>query len=283
MNLNDLLQLNQISISIFLVALVGLWRERTLLPFLAIIIGSFFKGEVFAILTTALIIWARLQGPSTEVFRVKDAISLFLLMMGTALPAPYHEFLVVLGVMGISYTAGEDRLGATAALMFSRIYFEQPALIEVVLGAAAATIIFKEVLIITKTPLQAKLRLWLDPLFLLGILVPFKDFLGVIIENEMLMVIGSCLCFGIFSTALWTHLKKPRFQEVLSRLRKTTGKALSAAGAGAAFERPWVVDDEAEPVEDISEYFKPFFWWTALILILWMVVVLVGKGGALEL
>ncbi len=282
MNLNDWLQLNQISLYFFLAALLGLVRERTVLPFIAIAIGAFLKGDVFAILTATLVVWSRARENLPTPFRVKDSVSILLLLIGMAAPAPFREFFTIFGVLGVSYSGGLDRLGVVVALILSRSYFAQPEFMEVVLGTAVGSVVIKESLKALKVKKQELIQKWLEPFLLVGVLLSFRPAVMTIAESEPLVIAGGAILTVLLGIFIWNHFKTPDFEGWLNRIQASSERAFRAIGDRATFGRFWLEKAEREHSGEIAPAYQSIFWWTLIMVVLWVGVVLIEKGGSFE-
>ena len=144
----DFFQFNQYSLFFFLIAALGLIRERMVLPFIIVILGAILKGEIAAVFIAALVVLTRLETGAPPWLRFKDALSLFCLMVGTAVNPPYREFVLSFGLLGLSFHNQNDRLGIIPSLLLVHLYFETVPFLEVVLGAAAFFVVLKQILIL---------------------------------------------------------------------------------------------------------------------------------------
>ena len=272
-------QLNQISLFVFLVALVGVIRERKLLVFFIVILGSFLHGDVMAALIAAMILWYRSHIGVSRALKVKDTLSLFFLVAGSALPSPFREFMICFGVLGISVQMQQDSLSVVPALLMTHLYFGEEIPIEIVLSSAGFLILLKEILILAKTEKKKRILQWLEVPVLVGVLFPFKNYVLKLFEDPVFVVMAPSFVVLILALVLWILLKKPNLREVYSTIQRNGLGWFRWSAEALPIQAKWIQIESSEENIGIQKYSETVFWGTLTVLITWFVLVLIFKGG----
>ena len=95
-NLN-LTQFDQAALLFFVLASVGLIRERKILPFVIVALGTLLNGMLAAVLLCGLILWHRMDSGCLKWVQLKDTFGFLLILMASILPAPFQEFGIIKG------------------------------------------------------------------------------------------------------------------------------------------------------------------------------------------
>lgn len=277
----EIFQFTQISLFVFLVALVGVIRERTILPYVLVVLGSFLSGTIAAALVASLVLWVRFDGNASTGLRLKDAMAMFFIVAASALPTPYREFMICAGTLGLSIHLGAGKLGVVPALLLVHLYLGDAIPLEFVLGGAGAYILISEILKLAKSPYEHRVLQIIEVPAILAILYPLKDDLMKWIEDDVLLWMGSALLVVVCGILIWIKVKKPDFKEIYSGMHARGIKMLDSTGSIVSNRLGWVQVSPAEKSMRLDLYFDRLFWGLLTVLGAWVVLVLLHQGGVL--
>lgn len=276
----DFLQLNQTALFVFLVALIGVVRERTVLPFVVVALGSFLSGNIAAALISSLIVWTRFDGNAPVWVRFKDAMAMFFIIAASALPEPYREFMICLGTLFLSIHFGFGKLGVIPALLLTHIYLGESIPLEFVLGGAGFYIVTAEILRLAKSPHEERVLQWLELPVILVILYPFLDAVLRWSQDEVLLGSGIGLLVVILGFLTWFKVKKPDLGEIYENLNAKSTSGLTSISGLVGNRLSWI-RTEAEPEVTSELSFDRLFWGMVMLMGIWGLLVLLHQGGAL--
>jgi hypothetical protein len=275
----DLFQFNQISLFVFLVALVGVIRERTVLPYLLVVLGSFLHGAIPAALIASIVLWIRFDGDAPKWLRLKDAMAMFFIVAASAVPSPYREFMICMGALSLSMHFELGKLGVVPALLLVHLYLGETIPLEFVLGASGGYIVISEILKLSKSPHEKRILQWIELPAILGILYPLKDYFMTWIDDEILLGVGISFAAIVMILLVWIKLKRPDFSEIYDSIHSQSNRVLGAVSGLVSNRLSWVQESRPEESMKLDLYFDRLFWGLIAIFAAWAILVLLYKGG----
>jgi hypothetical protein len=281
MIISELFQFSQISLFVFLIALLGVIRERTVLPYVLVALGSFLHGSIAATLIAALVVWIRFDGGAPQWLRFKDAVAMFLIASASALPQPYREFMICVGVVLLSIHIASGKLGIIPALLLVHLYLGDAIQLEFVLGASGAYILIAEALKLSKTPYEKQVLQSLEVPALAGILFPFNEAVLRWSDDQGLLGLAIGVVVLIVMILIWCKLKKPDFKTIYLLVHERSNVMFRPMGRLVSNETPWLKAALPEVETQIDRYFNRLFLGLALVIGTWLFLVLIQRGGLL--
>jgi|GEM_PF-3689164 len=279
MNHFGIFQFTQVSLFVMLVALVGLVRERKVLPFLLVIFGAMMNGAIAAALIAATVLWVRFNEDAPKGLRLKDAMSVLFLIVAAAVPTPYREFMLCLGTLALSIHFAIGNLGIIPALLLVHLYLGDEIPLEFVLGASGAYIVIAEIFKLSKSKYTRRVLQFIEIPAIVGILYPLKDDFVIWASDELLLWIATGLFVAIGGVMLWAQVKNPDFSAIYQKMNAWTLRRLQPTGSLSANRVSWIDPSPPERPLGFSVYLDRLFWGLAAILVAWGALILLAQGG----
>jgi hypothetical protein len=281
MNL-ELSRLDQTTILFFIFSAIGLIRERRVLPFVMVLLGTLLHGPLAAILFSGLVIWHRIDSKATAWIQLKDFIGFFLIMMGAISPEPFREFSGLLGVILISMSFGGGMLGTIPALVLFRQYFPQPEQLEIPLIGAGVYWFSAELLRWSKSKHEQKILPFLEAICTLVILFGFHVDVQKWAEESSLVILASTFVFIVAALFAWVKWRNEGFLKTYRAFRVNMLKALTVGGRMISDRDVWEGREPATSSVSLESGFDRIFYVVLGTMICVGIFILIGRGGFLS-
>ena len=271
--------MNQLTGMVLAVSFLSVMREKQILPFLIIIAGSFITGSFAVVLVAALTLLYRSYFSNSQLLHAKDGLGLLFMISGAALPSPYHELLIFLGVLIFSINLGFARLPLFPALLFVYDLFGTKISVELVLGSFTFYLVVSEALFLFKSK-KRDFVLRLIEIPVLGILfTPFTEYFQVLAEADVLLSIGVSVIFVLLVLSVWIWIRKPDFNKIYLNIEHKVQVGLNTIGAVVQTKKLESVKVNEEGTQEFRHTFKGVMLGVFLLFVCWLGLVLVLRGG----
>lgn len=275
----SLSQFDQANLLFFLFAAVGLIRERRVLPFLIVVLGSVFIGSVSAVMLAGLILWNLMDSGKSKWVQLKDSFGFLLIVMGSVLPSPYQEFGIFLGACFVSLSFGKGGLGVIPPLLLLRQYVPHPEPIEPIFIGAGAFWLMVEIVAWAKVESAGAMIAIFEVLASLAILSGFKEIASKVLDDSNLLILSSAILFFIIVLFSWIKWKGDGFWSFYQNTKSSLVRWM-------VFGKRFVTDVEFWPTElqepkypEIALVFNHLFWLVLGTLSVLLGFVLFSRGG----
>jgi hypothetical protein len=276
----EFLQLNQISLAVFAVAALSVIREKNIFPYVLALVGSVLFGNFSAVLIAAFVFLYRIYFQPSRWVQLKDALAVFFILVGSAVPEPYQQFMMTVGVIGLSLNFGNTRLGLVPPLLLIHALFGDQINVEIVLGGAAGYLALTELVRLLKSKHERKILAGLEIPALVLILFPLQAYILKWIEQETLIWLGGAIALIAVSFSAWVKWKDPDFKSIYLKTQQRVARSSQYIATFFTDRRRWM--KEAEPVTsyELDFYFDRLFYAVVLVSVAWAVVLFVKGGSA---
>jgi hypothetical protein len=275
----ELSHLDQATVLFFIFSAIGLIRERKVLPFVIVLLGTIVHGPLIAVMLAALITWHRMDAEASMGIQFKDLFGVLLLLVSALSPAPVREFTALVGVAMMSLSFGRGMLGAIPALVLLRQYFQEPEGIEVVLSGAGIYWVAAEAMRWLKFKKQEQVLPVLEGLCTLVILYGFHQDFPKWMDDSALVALGSGIFFFSAGTYSWIHWKNEGFLRFARGFRSSLLKILVFGGRFFTDKEPWFETDSESPNLSLASAFDRIFYALLVTALVVGAFVLAGRGG----
>jgi predicted membrane channel-forming protein YqfA (hemolysin III family) len=276
----ELSQADQTTVLFFLFSAVGLVRERQVLPFLMVVIGTLLHGPLVAALVAGLVIWHRMDRQAVDWVRLKDYVGLFFIMGGAISPEPFQGFFAFTGVVLLSFSFGKGFLGILPALLLFRQYFPQPERPEIALIAAGAYWVAAESFRWFKSAHEGSVLIGLELVCSAVILLGFSGEFDRWFAHSVVIALGSTILFVVVALFAWTRWRLEGFRKTLLAFRENALRALTFGSRVVDAKKEWGgVSVEPTPARGPGEVMDRMFFVVAATLVYFGLFLLAVKGG----
>ena len=279
MNSFEFFQFDQTNVLYFMVSALGLLRERRILPFLILALGSLMYGDLTAALLTSLILWFRMDVSVPKWVQLKDSLGLFLIFIAAVAPAPIREFSICLGVFILSVSFGMGELGILPAILLLRQYIPYPIHVEVLLGGIAVYWVTSEFLRFTKNVREKLFRTAIEVVSSLGILFELQAQVLKWIDVPVLVTLSATILLVSIVIGSMLFWRKERFYSYSENLKLNISNTLTYCSRLISAKETRI---EFAPIQrnlSIHENFDRVFLLALLNLILYGLFYVVSRGA----
>ena len=278
-NFFELATFDQTALFLFLASGLGLIRERRVLPFLLVAVGSLAQGSWIILLVSSLLVWYRVDRGSPRWIQIKDWAGLFLILAASLSGDTFQAFLNFFGVLLLSFSFGSGGLGTIPALLLLRQVYPHPEFLELTLGGAVSYWVFLEVFRGFKVKQGQFILPYLETLGSVLVLFSFKNEMEKWSSDPNYLIAGCVFLVCFLALGLWIRLNGAGFRSFGRSFRSRMLKILTGGGKWVGGAEPWAkAPPESGPL-DFEMGLDQAVYWFAGIGVFVVVFLVVTRGG----
>lgn len=269
--------LNQIGLLFLLVSALSVIREKRIIPYLIVVLGSLTHGWFTVLLLVGLILIDRIHTQRSKWLLLTNAVGLAALVGASVLGNFYQTIFLVFGLLMVSVHLRQGGLGVVPALALTHQFFPSHGDFEIILAAAAFYLVLEEVLRLAKIKNVDSIMAWIELPIVLAVFYPFKEYILKIVDNPQALTVlaGSLLVAAVVSGLVFG--KKIGFDKMVRGIYSRGARMYKGFNRSFGEGQGWIQAAKSATAVVDGE-FKFFFWSALSILAAWVILIVVIRG-----
>lgn len=271
------LDLNEVGLLFLLVGALSVIRERRVVPYLIVTLGSLSHGWFSILGVVGLLLVDRFHTQRSKWLLLLNSIGFAALIGAWGMTGYYQTVFLIYGLLTVSIHFRHGGLGVVIPLMMVHQFFPNHAAVEICLPAAGFYLILEEVLRLAKSKQVNTVMCWFEVPVVLAILYPFKDDVLQLLEApEGLAGLSGALLISMIISGL-LYMNKVPFSRWAQSGHHRGARFYRALNRSFSERQIWI--QEAKPADVAPDSDFPWFFWGAVtILVLWASLIAVVQG-----